>query len=661
MNSLGFKFAGRATIGAWLVALVLSLTGCFGGGASDAAVVTPPAGGGGTVVVPQSIPTLVLLTEDWQLKSGESSSVRITANLRDANNVFVANEPITFAATSGSLQIVQATTDTLGNAVAILSTPNDPVKRSITVTATAMSGLAKETVAIEVVGTEIQFSGPASAIAAGTAADIGIKLTAGDGSVLGNRAVTLSSALGNGLSSSTVITDKQGEATFRVTDTHGGNDVITATALNGTVSKTYQLRVSSDGIVFVSPTNPAEVNLNTDRTVSVQMLVAGSPSPNQAISFSSTRGEFVGGVATATTNAQGIASVAVRSATAGLAMITASTGNETATMPIEFVATTPTMMVLESAPRIVSIGSKSTVTATLRDANQNLVKNQKVKFNLVDFTEGSLSLGEVITNSLGQASTVYTAGIQASGENNVQVTAVVQNFPTVTQTVRMTVDPQNVRITFGTGNLLHTPNDAQYSKPYVIQVNDNGVPVTNATVQISVYPKRYMKGYYVPSANSNGDPVAPWVPLYTINTGAGECRSEDVNRNGILDPGEDDPLNGGNNDSLLTPPPVVTISESNSLAPTVSKATVTTDSNGFGYFNITYPRDQAHWLEVELIAQTSFAGRESTFKSSTVLQVLGDDVNDLTKAPPGSVGIVGGGFSAIVSPYGTSNVCTDTL
>ncbi len=659
MRSVGLGFDSRTVLAAWLMALALLLTGCFGGG-SEADVVAPP-GGGGTVVVPQTIPTLVLLAEDWQLNSGESGSLRVTANLRDANNVFMANEPISFAASSGSLQVVQATTDTLGNAVAILSTPNDPVKRTITVTATAMSGLAKETLAIEVVGTEIQFSGPASAIAAGSSTDIGIKLVAGDGSALGNRTVTLTSALGNGLSGGALVTDKQGEATFRFTDTHGSDDIITATALNGTVSKTYRLRVSSDGIVFVAPTSQAEVNLNTDRTISVQMLLAGSPSPGQSISFSTTRGTFVGNVSTAVTNAQGIASVAVNSTTAGMAMITASTGNETATLPIEFVATTPSTMVLESAPRIVSIGSKSTITATLRDANQNLVKNQKVKFNLVDFTEGSLSMGEVITNSLGQASTVYTAGVQASGQDNVQVTAAVPGFPAITQTVRMTVDPQNVRITFGTGNLLTTPNDAQYSKPYVIQVNDNGVPVTNANVQISVYPKRYMKGYYVASANSSGDPVAPWVPRYTINTGAGECRSEDVNRNGILDNGEDDPLNGGNNDSLLTPPPVVTISETASLAPTVSKATVTTDPNGFGHFNITYPRDQAHWLEIELIAQTSVAGRESTFKSSTVLQVLGDDVNDLTKAPPGSVGIVNGGFSAIVSPYGTSNVCTDTL
>ncbi len=598
-----------AVVGSMLV------TGCFGGGDLATATATGTAGGATstpTTATSTAKDSLVLLTENWQLASGDSSSVRITAVLKDAANVLKPNEPVSFSASSGSLQVVQKTTDALGNAVAILTTANEPVPRTISVKASTASSATPASLDIEVTGTQLRMSGPTSAIGVSAPASIGLKLVAGDGSALGNQVVSLSSREGNSLSATTVVTDKQGEATITVTALSRNDDRIVAKALGGAVTGEFNLAVSADGLMFIAPTGPTEVPLGASQNVSVQLLSNGAPLANQSIDFSITRGYFDNAPGTTTksvvTNALGVASVSVKSTNAGGAILTASTSQKTASLALEFYATTPANMILEAAPRIVSMGAKSTITATVRDANQNLVKRQKVRFNLVDITNGTLSLGEVETNSLGQASTVYTAGVQASGENGVSISANAGS--SVTASTTLTVDPQIVRLTFGTGNEIFEPNPAQYRKPYVVQVNNNGVPVTNANVQISVYPVRYFKGYFVPvvtrstgSSTSEAQPDA-WGPYYTIDTTADLCQSEDTNHNGRLDAGEQD-LNG---DGTLTPPAVVTIAADTQQTPTVSKATVTTDSNGFGYFNLTYPQDQAYWLEVELVAQTTLAG-----------------------------------------------------
>ncbi len=654
----------------WLLAVVLLLPGCFSGGTTEPTLADggsssgtgtdsggssggTASGGAGSAggTTSGSGQQLTLLADRLQLPSGESGSVRITANVKDANNVLVAGQAVSFQASSGSLQVVQATTDTLGNAVAILSSPHDPINRPITVTASA--GQASATLTIQVSGTRLEILGPATPITTGGSADLTFKLQAGDGSVLANQPLTVQSergnpltdADGNPLANGTVTTNSQGEAVVRVTDGSGQDDTISASAFGGKVQASpFTLRVSPNSLAFETPAAGSEIPLGSDQTVTVRLVRGGSPAVGETVSFSTTRGLFAGGAPTAdaVTDADGRASVTLHSNFAGGATITASTGDETATHGVEFVATVPASVSLTASPEIVGPQEHSTLTATVRDANNNLVKNSTVVFNLLqDITQGTLSVGEVTTDSFGRASTVYTAGVQASGKDGVQVRADVKgSTPLVTTTTRLTVEPQDLRIVFGTGNEMFEPNPAQYRQPYVIQVSDDGVPVAGARVELLAYPVQYYKGRYVATDTDGSGQPDTWVPVWSAT-----CAAEDSNRNGVLDDGEVD-LNG---DGLPTPPAVVTIGADSAQSPTVSHATVTTDANGFAYFSLYYPQDHANWIRVELVAQTTQAGQGSRYTTQVVPPALADDVNDVKKAPPGG------------SPFGQSSNCTDTL
>jgi hypothetical protein len=93
--------------------------------------------------------------------------------------------------------------------------------------------------------------------------------------------------------------------------------------------------------------------------------------------------------------------------------------------------------------------------------------------------------------------------------------------------------------------------------------------------------------------------------------------NEDVNRNLILDAGEDN-----NFDGELTPP--------NSAAGTVP-STVTTDENGVSNFNLVYLKASAVWIRDEIMATTLVLGTET---SATMVFRLPYMIGDEDNLPP---------------------------
>lgn len=584
---------------------------------------------------------LVLLADKLELLSGDSGSVRITANVKDQNNIVLSNENITFKSTSGSLKIEQALSDELGNAIATLTSGFNPTPRTVTVTASG--GGSSATVDVAVVGTALTITGPSTPIATGQNANLTIKLKAGDGGGLKNEAVTITSLAGNVLGSESVTTNDQGEAQLVVTDSKNINDTITVSAFDGTVTASYELKVSPNSFSFVAPVENREIALETDQAVSTR-LVQGTPVSGKSITFSITRGLFSNGKSSVTsvTGADGIAKAVITSKQAGGSTITADTGEESATLTVEFIATEPSWMTLNPTPATVSFDQTSKITATVRDEKNNLVKNARIVFHIDDdITGGNFqSAGTILTNSLGEASTVYRAGNQSSGKEGVVIRADVQDS-TVTKTTAVTVEPKNVRIIFGTGNGMNEPNSVQYRQPFAIQVSDDGVPVAGTQVKLRVTPVNYRKGRYIGvDSNQNGD-LDSWRALTTAT-----CPAEDADQDGVLDAAED--LNG---DGRLTPPASVSVGAEEGLSPTVSNAVVTTDDNGFGYFGLFYPQNFAMWIEVEVVAQTIQAGKETTFSTRVVPLAIASDLQNIDIAPPAPDG----------SPFGVGSSCNDTL
>ena len=81
---------------------------------------------------------------------------------------------------------------------------------------------------------------------------------------------------------------------------------------------------------------------------------------------------------------------------------------------------------------------------------------------------------------------------------------------------------------------------------------------------------------------------------------------------------------------------------------TISPTTVTTDSNGFATFNISYGKNYALWSRVRIVAQTTVAGTESSKAIDVRLPILSSDIGDQNVAPAGRT-----------SPFGVAALCSN--
>ena len=614
--------------------IALALTACGGG---EDSFVGGSGGGGQTPAV--TVGSLTLISSSPTVPSDGSTPAQISAFVRDASNKFMKDVPVVFSASSGGLIITQGTTDDNGLATATLSSAGDPAKRTITVT--AMAGSVTQTINVDVSGTTLTVQGPAG-LTLSQQGTYTVKLVDSGNHAVPNQAVTVASQRTNTLSATSVTTDSTGAATFKMTAANGGNDTITVTALG--LTATQAVAVNSDNFTITAPAANTEVTLGANQTVTVHWTMNNVPVVGQPVSFATTRGTV--SAASVITDASGNASVTVSATNAGGAVVSAASGVSTAQLPIEFVATTATQIEVQPSAFTVATNQTSNITAVVRDAAGNLVKNKTVVFTLDDVSGGTLSVGSAVTDSQGRAQTVYTSSNSTSANQGVKITATVQGTA-VSKQVALTVAKREVFLSIGTGNELSEPNTAQYKVEYIVQVTDsNGNGVPNVPVSLRILSDVYYKGFRVAAVA----PATGWSTTYTA-TGVGSvaglvgqgCPDEDTlglainQRNGILDGGiggiEDVNSNGR-------------LDAGNIAAVTPSNAT--TNADGFVVVNVFYPQEYAYYLDVSLSASTSVQGTEYVRTSRFTLPGLSTDFNDSAKAPPGPI-----------SPFGVQTSCSN--
>jgi hypothetical protein len=333
--------------------------------------------------------------------------------------------------------------------------------------------------------------------------------------------------------------------------------------------------------------------------------------------------------------------VCVMATNAGPAVVTATNNAGTSIQAnVEFVATTPSNIELQVQPATVPTNSSSQITAIVRDANGNLVKNQIVSFVLSDVTGGSLSNAQATTNSQGRAQTVYNSSSTTSAVNAVRVDATVQGAAAVTNFETLTVAQRELFISIGTGNSIAEPNTAQYRKEWVIQVSDaQGVGVGGASVTFGVLSERYWGGYreFPVGGSSWGTVTGPLVGCIDEDARTG---NPSFDRNGVLDPGEDENGNGQ-------------IEAGNKASATNQGGgggSLVTDQNGFGIIDLYWPQEYAYYLEVTLEARATVQGSESAESTTFILDGLADDFNQENTAPPGLVSPFGIDFDCATPP-----------
>jgi hypothetical protein len=588
--------------------------------AGTAITVTATSGSGsGTakVTVSNSQQTITLETDEPQIPSDGLKPATITALVRDANNNFVSGVAITFKSTSGGLTVVNGTTDTNGAATATLNAASDPTNRTITVTASA--GQTSATLDVPVVGTALSVTG-APSLVIGSQGTYNVSLTDSSGKPIAGQSVALTSSAGNTLSAASVTTDVSGHATLQLTAAKAGTDTLTAKTLGLTATQTVV--VSGQSFVFTSPAANTKVDLGASLTLIVNWKSTGTPQVGQTVNFASTRGILA--PASAVTDASGNATVHISSTTSGPAIISATGTGVTATLAVDFVATNPTALDLQANPATIAIQGQSTISAIVRDPANNLVEGQTVSFQLTDITGGSLSVASAQTDIQGRAQTVYTASSAPSASNGVTVTAIVQGKPAVTGSATLTVGGQTVFLSLGTGVKLQENAPAtQFTMPWVLQAVDSaGNPVNNVPVTLTIHSVSYYKGTWVAAGSA-------WV--WTPTSPA--CANEDVNLNGVLDPGED--FNGNHK---LDPGEVAV----------TTVGTVTTAADGSATFGVEYPEDHAVWVIVNLTATANVQGTQASTNSIFQLPMLSSYVTTAPSAIPGEV-----------SPYGVNVSCAN--
>jgi hypothetical protein len=576
--------------------------------------------------------TLKLLSQNSQIPSDSSTGTVLSAIVRDSNNNFLSGITVTFQSDSGGIQVSSATTDASGRATANLDAAGDPENRVVTVQANASGTSVSDSVQVGVTGTTLSVVGPTS-VTVGDQVEYLISLRDSAGTGISGEDVTVTSSQGNTVGASTLVTGFNGELTVSYTATSAGADPDQLTALALGLSQTQEITVTDDTFTLKSADGTlnnegvTEVSIDTDVTLNI-LWTSNGAGISGAVSLSATRGTLAD--TSITTDASGAGSTTIRSSNAGPATITAE-GNSgpTAQLKLEFIAVAPTTINLQAAPSSIGPNESSTVTAIVRDANGNLVKNQTISFILDDVSGGSISSGSAVTDSLGRAQTTYTASDATSAKDGVTVTATVQSAPAITSSVALTVADKALFVTIGSDYLI-TKGDGTYSTIFTALVSDaNGNPVEGVTVDFSSEPTGYRAGCLISTAENADDEGEPLptsscgnfsgkIGKFSLYSSATFCASEDVNQNGVLDAGEDT-----NNNGELDPG-----------GRTLIQSSVTTNESGTGQVTFTYPSEYALWYYYEVNATARVEGTESSHSADGILLVLATDVADANIRPP---------------------------
>jgi fibronectin type 3 domain-containing protein len=593
--------------------------------------------------------SIQLLVSNPQLDSdiAGAPTVTLTANVLDSNLNLLSGKDVSFKADSGVLLVTRGKTDASGTAQATLGAGGDPANRVINVTAYT-AGVSPATNTVNVNGTNLSISGAAS-LSSGDSTPLTIFLKDSKGKGISGRTITVTSAKGNTLSAATWVTNASGQVICNVTATMGGADKITASAIGAT--KDFDLMVNTTILRFItpSPTAVTEIPIGTSQAVTAEYVNGTTPQAGVVVNFVTTRGAL--SASSATTGPDGRATVSVSSTNSGPALLVASVAaGPTSQAGVEFVAPSVFSLTLQASPATIGTNSggleteKSLITATVRDANNNLVKNKTVTFTILsDVSGGRLTPASAITDSFGSANAYFIAGASSGGLAGVTIQAKVVGT-TVMATTTLTVAKKALFIALATGQDIVKVDPNKYQKDYVALVTDSaGNPVVGATVVATVTPMYYWKGYWVRYYRPGTIVFLGWSQVPTLDAASSTlptipaCMNEDgitynplYDYNGVLDPGEDQ--NGNNR---LDPGNIASVTAA------------TTDSTGHATVSVVYARDYAYWAAVRLEAfANDLKGSTASAETTFTLTGAGIDYNDEKVSPPGNP-----------SPFGTSATC----
>jgi len=630
-----------------------------------------------SIPVTASSYSLLLGASIPSIKSDGSNSTTLTASVIDSLHAPISGQKVSFTVSTGLLGTSSGDSKADGTVTipftALAPTGKaDRTNRTEVVTASIVGTSVTAQIPIQITGSTLTLTPSKNTAQGGDT--VTLTATANDAATVGVNAQAIrfsidSKSTGAGtLSATSATTGSDGSTpSVTLTVTAPGNMIVNAVWLNAagspTATTSTPILVTSVGIPFTvtSPTtNPTSLALSASRAIAVSVPTAISGLTVANLRFATTLGTWSNGTKSSTVTPA--ANAATETLTAGINSGNANiqidaldgSGNVLATLNRVFAlsAATGTKISLQPsvsivAPSTAGTTNSATLTATVRDVNNNAVGNAPVLFEIVNPTGSGEQITPVIayTGSNGQAVATFTAGaLPTSG--GLKIKASVVGAPSeVTDTQTINVSGTSVSVTLGRASgISSTDNGTTYTLPMaVLVVSSTGGAVAGATVTLSAFPTHYYRGNRNTKDLTSESPDF-CTPVFTaakvavpnlVAVGATAFPNEDVNENDILDPGEDyDPLpaDGISNfygKGSITPPHAA----AGSLPPTV-----VTNANGVGTFNLIYLKSYANWVVSRIRAKVVVNGSEFVNELNFNLIALNTDLTPTCTLPSSPFG-----------------------
>jgi len=616
-------------------------SGAAAGGTGTGGTAAGTGTGGGTTPPPVAVAAtqLVLSALPGSVNSDNSNFSVITATVLDAGNAVVSGAVVAFSATVGQLSTASATSDTTGKAAVNFSSGASTSNQVATITATLTGIIPAVTVQIpiRVVGSTVTLTSVTSSLTAATSDTLTITIKDAGGNPIPNASVTIAQTGAGSVSvtPATLTTNASGVVAATVTGATAGSATLTVSSVGASASQAYTVTNPASAFAITAPvTDPFALSAGTPVTVSVQ-----APGGIANVTFAASMGAWDGGASATVTKAvvAGSVSAIFTSTRAGVATIQVFDAVNIATtdqmkIAVSQPAANATQITLQSnvnvvAPSTGGITNTASLIATVRDVNGQAVGGAPVAFSISNSIGGGefVSPVVVITDSLGKASTTFTAGSVSTGAQGVNIQAVILNPAGIAPAVsNIVIGGTAGSVSIGRASTVSVASTTVYDLPMSVLVADsNGSAIAGATVSLKAFPSRFRTGAWFNASYTSGTTlIKQWLPCIT-----GTFPNEDGNKNLILDAGEDvTHTTTGNTctvNSAVTPPVLVvggaaiiyaanfTLDPPNSAAGTLPQ-TVITDSKGVANFVLTYLKGSSKWIETEVTASTLVLGTETT-------------------------------------------------
>jgi len=649
------------------LAVATVLTACGGGGGSGSGPATTASA---PVVVPTAnatVASITINTTSAALNADGTSTKTFTIFALTSGNAVVSGATIDLSATNGVIiSTPSVVTTTSGATVTMTAASADQTNRISTLTASCKNCLAGDaTSLVTVTGASIVLtnSGSSSLINGGASSTLSALVKDVSGVAMpAGISVSFASTdpLVLGLGATTVPTNSFGIATVSVSGLTTGSASINVTALGNAKAQAFNSAPAASLLVVTSPANN-----DTMVTGGQKPITVSAPGASNVI-FATTLGIFDNGLASKTVAVVGgTASVTLTSSQAGTATINVRDDLSTPrTTSLSLVISPPianriTLTSLATTLPVSTATNQSSVTVKAHAEFDSGTGYQSVANIPIVFTmQGGPSAGERLTNALvytdsaGNATTTFIAGISATDSNGISISAKVNGSETpgpVVQTgtspsssnLQLIIGGQALSVAFGSATgLLESTDLALYTMAYRVQVTDSGNnPVDKATVSLRMRPVAFSLGsactvtatYCSEDWNGNGslDIGEDGVRIPTSVATAGSCPNTSATVVAANTTAVAAVLAAGG----LAPTKDTNLTPSNSDGGSVP-ATVITGPDGTASFTLTYLKNSAYWLVNKLTATVSSNGTETSNSTIFRLTALEKDVKPTCYLPP---------------------------